>query len=110
MLKLLALLVQTWCAGTCFTAAGWSVGEALNRCSIYLLYWYKSTDTGTQKRRCAGLAWCCQSEEKKLREAFYLLYSYKSINTDVKRRCAAARLACGAQFTCFTGTKVQILT
>jgi hypothetical protein len=36
----------------------------------------------------------------------YLLYWYKSTNTDA----AAVRRLPGTSFTCFTGTKVQILT
>jgi hypothetical protein len=36
--------------------------------------------------------------------SLYLLYWYKSANTD-----AAVAVAVAVQFTCFTGTKVQIL-
>jgi hypothetical protein len=45
----------------------------------------------------------------------YLLYQYKSTNTDTRTRRAPpthARAGCSicTQFTCFTSTKVQILT
>ena len=42
------------------------------------------------------------------RFSLYLLYWYESANTDAASFCW--RSAAGAQFTCFTGAKVQILT
>ena len=54
------------------------------RYSVYLLYWYC---------RCS----------------VYLLYRYNSTNTDAEGAFSVRRLP-GTQFTCFTGTKVQILT
>ncbi len=42
------------------------------------------------------------------RYSVYLLYWYKSANTDATSFCW--RSAAGTHFTCFTGTRVQILT
>ncbi len=44
-----------------------------------------------------------------LRYSIYL-YWYKSANTDAKRRCQRVRQSLSSGFTCFPGTKVQILT
>jgi hypothetical protein len=46
------------------------------------------------------------------RYSVYLLYWYKSTNTDAaaRRRLPRTFNCGGTQFTCFTGTKVQILT
>jgi hypothetical protein len=45
------------------------------------------------------------------RYAACLLYWYKSTNTDAMEGCPARLvLPSGAQFACFTGTKVQTLT
>jgi hypothetical protein len=66
-----------------------------NRYSVYLLYWYKSTNTDTAL-------------------SIYLLYWYKSTNADAPLllHLPPARFSrsCCSQFACFTGTKVQILT
>jgi hypothetical protein len=56
------------------------------------------------------------SRESKGRCSVYLLYWYKSTNTDVLRlrlrqlQYRPKRQLTGTQFTCFTGTKVRILT
>ena len=73
-----------------------------------LLYYFKITDTDR-----AMLA-----SGKEARGTLYLLYQYKSTDTDT---CGALQEAytmegvrvdhtAGTQFTCFTGTKLQILT
>jgi hypothetical protein len=72
-------------------------------------YWYKSTDTDRDALcgccRRGSCACCCACA------AAYLLYWYKSTNTDRAAPAALARaLARAQQFTCVTGTKVQILT
>jgi hypothetical protein len=91
------------------------------RYSVYLLYWYKSTDTDA---RCSCMkSTGARGSHPMARRGtpIYLLYWYKSTNTDALLPAAthptssppqAKRPACtaGTQFTCFTGTKVQILT
>jgi hypothetical protein len=49
-----------------------------------------------------------ESKKKKLLRSIYLLYWYKSTKIDVED--AGRNMSCCSQFTCFTGTKVQILT
>jgi hypothetical protein len=44
------------------------------------------------------------------RYSLYLLYWYKSANTDAAAAQDALIVSIKDQFTCFTGTKVQILT
>ena len=76
--------------------------QANDRCSVYVLYWNKSTNTDA-----AGAV------------LLYLLYWYKSENADAaetlqavsRQRRGGALAACfTTQFACLTGTKVQILT
>ena len=79
------------------------------RYSVYLLYWYKSTNTEVLPRSrrqslAAPQGRARQGEQQVY--SFYLLYWYKSANTDA----TGERLSAGTQFTCFASTKVQILT
>jgi hypothetical protein len=65
------------------------VACACSRYSVYLLYWYKSTNTDFQK--CAMASYvacaCCRS-------SVYLLYWYKSTNTDFQKCAMASYVAC----------------
>ena len=71
---------------------------------VYLLYWYKSTKTGViagwQRRLAIGCRWMLRAGAL---FKLYLLYWYKGTNT-------AGALSVYHSLTCFTGTKVQILT
>jgi hypothetical protein len=66
-----------------------------SRCSVYLLYWYQSTNTD------AAVA---VARKQVLSLLALLVAKYK-----YRRSCCGCAEA-GAQFTCFTGTTVQILT
>jgi hypothetical protein len=55
--------------------------QAAHRYSVYLLYWYKSTNTDA-KLRTAPLCDAAQRVSCRLRYSVYLLYWYKSTNTD----------------------------
>jgi hypothetical protein len=102
--------------------------EALARYSLYLLYYYKSTNTDAATQavtthlpflRAASSSGYQPAYPPPLRTGLpasvYLLYYYKSTNTDaavdtnlhILRQCVQVYLP---QFTCFTSTKVQILT
>ncbi len=69
--------------------------------SVYLLYWYKSTNTDRsfppQQNKAGGV----------LSLLALLVQKYKY---GQKLSSAAEQSWRGAQFTCFTGTKVQMLT
>jgi hypothetical protein len=43
-------------------------------------------------------------------DSVYLLYWHKSTNTDAEAGICRSRVKAQTQFTCFTGTRVQILT
>jgi hypothetical protein len=79
--------------------------------TLYLLYWYKSTDTdGETMPDNGGGAWY----------TLYLLYWYTlyllygclvhTLLALLVERCRTTEGVLGTHFTCFTGTKVQILT
>jgi hypothetical protein len=112
-----------------------------SRYSVYLLYWYKSTNTDAASRptrtleRHTNTSWkrrgavdkCGRRNvRKRLRYSVYLLYWYKSTNTDAaqmqkgrghtlggwgaKKCVERPQIQKGTQVPCFTDTKVQILT
>ena len=63
-------------------------------------------------KRAAGEAQAAHIDPQQLpRYSVYWLYWYKSTDTDATRLESGAHgSSAGTQFTCFTGTKVQILT
>jgi hypothetical protein len=65
------------------------------RCSVYLLYWYKSTNTDVARLPTTSLA--ASPSSRKL---------WLATTASRSRALRQAR----AQFTSFTGTKVRILT
>ncbi len=53
---------------------------------------------------------CCGFWRAGVRYSVYLLYKYKSTNTDAEGTRSAHIQVSGTHFTCFTSTKVQIVT
>jgi hypothetical protein len=72
----------------------------MSQYSVCLLYWYKSANTDIEE---GGL-------DLAISDSVFLLYWYKRANTDTEE--GGLDVACMSQhsFTCFIGTKVQILT
>jgi hypothetical protein len=73
------------------------------RCSVYLLYWYKSTNTDAD----AGAQFTCFTSTK-VRILTQKLQGLEAVNGRL-RALEHLRFRC-TYFTCFTSTKVQILT
>ena len=90
------------------------------RCSVYLLFWYKSTNTDASDDLLDAIL-------ARTHYSVYLLSWHKSTNTDAsddlldailaRTHCPNERrapqrpaAAAGAQFTCCTSTKARILT
>ncbi len=78
----------------------------LRQNSVYLFYWYKSTIVCVRSQR--GRLAYARIYRRSVYQWLFWLYLHKSTTTDAARRVAGHT---GAQLTsCFTGTKVQILT
>jgi len=73
-------------------ALGLHTASPDRRCSLYSVYWYTSTNTDAARRSLMGVAWLPKPDD-----------------LDFEGNPLAVALL-GSQFTCFTGTKVQILT
>jgi hypothetical protein len=74
-------------------ALGLHTASPERRCSVYSLYWpKKSTNTDAARRSIMGVAWLPKPDD-----------------LDFEGNPLAVALL-GSQFTCFSGTKVQILT
>jgi hypothetical protein len=78
--------------GTQFTCFTGTKVQVLTQVYIYIYIYIYIYGRGTRERE---------------RYSVYLLYWYKSTGADAYLSRASGR---GAQFSCFTGTKVQVLT
>ena len=85
----------------------------LRRYSVYLLYWYKSTQftcfTGTKVQLLTLLRALLRALAQHAAHAGVAEACWGVCSVLVEHRRAQAS-ATGTQFTCFTGTKVQLLT
>jgi hypothetical protein len=90
--------------GVCMTGMKW---RRLWRYSIYLLYWYKRTDTDASRDACRS----CRT-----RSSVYLLCWYKRTNTDARKACSSSttsarsmsRFTTGMLYCCCTGASLVL--
>ena len=82
--------ILLWSQTPAGAAGGSQAGGRHARYSIYLLYWYKSTNTDTEAGSQAG--------RRHARYSVYVLYWYKSTNTDTEgASLGVAAAACEAE-------------